>query len=300
MTTNIPNSDLFYTDNPVYITFNGILPNTKYIEYFPFTNNPNAQISPNRIYTNGRTSITIDVSSIAKIAMPNVPHNTNYTYLNPIIVQNNIVNIDFIIKEVSNTGIEVSRPTITLTFIKGGNATYNANQSAQINVPLTPIDIIPQWGGLPVDYYYINASKQMVKSNVIPDDKKEIRKIKGCDPLYIKFRNSKGGYSYWLFENWEKETQSKNYGIVEQRTSVYDLGNESELKITAISKVPKRFFPLIEDLVNSGEIYRLLSNNQWERIISDNNKVNQNLFNQNEKVKLKFNVPIRYKPAAIW
>lgn len=299
MTVTGLNSDLYYSDNPIYITFSGINIKTRYIEYFPF----GIDINPIRLYVAGQNSITTDISQLVKLCFPDVPHNTDYTTLTPFIVLNNWVKLTFIIKEVYKSGQEVPITSISKTFVKGGKRTYDSNQNTSVLTALSPSSIIPQWGGYPIDYYYFNANKQMTKANVLPSllkATKEIRKIKGCDPLYIKFKNLNGGYSYWLFENWESEQGNKNLGTIERVTSLVDLGNETDFSITAISKVPKRFYPIIADLIFSNEIYIYLGNNKWEQITSDNNKTTQNLFNENEKVKLKFKRHHRLNPTLLW
>ena len=296
MTVTGLNSNYYYSDNPIYLTFSGINIKTKYIEIFPM----GGDINPLRLYTNGRSEIIMDISPMVKLAFPDVAHNTDYTTLTPFTVPNNFVKITFVISEVYKSGQVVPADTLIRTFVKGGRRTYQPNQRTAAKVPLIPSFTIPQWGGYPIDWYSLNTSGVMEKSNTIPITIKEIRKIKGCDPLYIKFRNLQGGYSYWLFENWENETGNKNIGIVEQRYSLMDLGNTNDPSITAISKVPKRFFPIIEDLILSNEIYIYKGNNQWEQVTSDNNKTNQNLFNENEKVKLKFQRHHRLNPTLLW
>src|SRR5690606_5169121 len=296
MTVTGLNSDLYYSDNPNYITFSQINVKTKYIEYFP----QDGGVDPIQIYTAGRSEISVDIAEFVKLLFPDVTHNTDYTTLTPFAVANNWLKVSFIIKEVYKSGQEVYAPTLTKTFARGGNRTYTSNQRTAVKTALIPTDTIPQWGGYPIDYYYFDTSKQIFKSNVIPPTIKEIRKVKGCEPLYVKFRNSKAGYSYWLFESWEQEYQNKNLGTMEQRISLIDLGNENETTITAISKVPSRYFTIIRDLISSGEIYIYKGNTIWERVTSDNNKASQNLFNQNEKVKIKLQTHHRYNPSLLW
>jgi hypothetical protein len=293
-------ADLYLAHNPIFLTITDLSSDTRYIEYFPSSFETPISINPLRLYTYGQTSIRFDISPVVRVAFKDVPHNTNYSTLTPFVVQNNWIKIKFLIKEVLNNGTATFKTPFDKTFVSGGKRTYAANQTVSINKPLIPTEKIPQWGGYPIDYYYFNTSKQMVKSNVVPDELKEIRKIKGCEPSYIKFKNSLGGYSYWLFENTEYEDKSKNYGTINGIDYLKDLGNEVESGITLTSKVPKRFMPLMFDLAISQEIYLFKGNNQWERLSSDNNKVNQNNFNTNEKVKLKFERHHRYNPSLLW
>lgn len=126
--------------------------------------------------------------------------------------------------------------------------------------------------------------------------------------MYFKFKNSLGGYSYWLFENWNNEESNQNLGVLKGWDGLKDLGNEIDPAISVTSKIPKRFFPLIQDLIISEEIYIYTPGDGyskqgvsiWEKITSNNNKLSQNLFNENEKVKLKFDRHYRYNPSVLW
>lgn len=301
MTVTGLNSDLYFSNNPIIITFSGINANTKYIEIFPSTSGPqNSNIRPQRLYVYGQNSITLDISTTVKLFYKDLEHNTDYTSVTPFVVMNNWTKITFIIKEVLNDGSTISVPPLTKTFVRGGNRTYNANQSTSINQFLSPINIFPQWGGYPVDYGYFNSNKVLTKSNILPNSNREFRKVKRCDPLYVKFLNSKGWYSYWLFESWETDEKNRNLGTVKDTFTLKDLGNDTETGITAISKVPRRFMPLMFDLADSQEIYIFKGNNVWERVTSDNNSVKQNTFNTNEKVKIKLNTVRRYNPSLVW
>lgn len=307
MTITGLNSDLYFANNPIFIRFNDISADVKYIEYFTQL----SDIDPVRIYTHGRTTITVDIAPLIKLTFPRLPHNTDYSSIDPIPVNNNCSNVTLIFKVVTKSGLEIYLTQINKTFIRGGKRTYESNQNWSINRSLLPdnifpesnafipINMIPRWGGYPIDYYYFDENKVMMKSNILPTDRTENREIKGCNPVYVKFINSVGGYSYWLFENSERVEKIKNLGIVERQNDFLDLGNTLDEEINVTSKVPRKYMNWMFDLISSNEIYIYIRANKWEKVKSDSNNVNQNLFNTNEKVKIKFNKVHRYNPTLI-
>ena len=311
MTIKGLNGDLYFANNPIFITFDNIDTTTKYIEYFP----SGLGLAPIKLYTKGRTSITVNIAELIKLAFQEVNHNTDYTTLTPFAVANNWAKVTLIVKEVG--GISSAPPfTFSRTYVNGGNRTYDKNQNTSIGTPLAPMVLsegsggvsisildnykIPVWGGYPVDYYYFNSNKEMFKSNRIPSQLIEQRAIKGCEPVYLKFKNSKGGYSYWLFENSEPYTKGRNLGVVEREDNFLDLGNNVDAGIEVTSKVPRRYIGYMMDLTDSNEIYIYKGNNTWEKVINDNNEVKHNPYNSNEKIKLKFKKVHRYNPTLIW
>ena len=154
MTVTGLNSDLYFSNNPIFITFSGISPNAKYIEYYRASFEGGASINPSRIYVYGQSSIKVDISPMVKASFPDVPHNTNYTTLTPFVVGNNWIRISLIVKEVLKDGSFSYIPAIKRTFVNGGIRTYESNQTTFISKPLVPCPTIPQWGGYPIDYYY--------------------------------------------------------------------------------------------------------------------------------------------------
>src|SRR5690606_27278991 len=134
MTVTGLNSNYYYSDNPIYITFSGINTKTRYIEFFPM----GVEINPIRLYVSGQNELTTDISQLVKLALPDVPHNTDYTTLTPFTVPNNFVKITFVVSEVYKSGQVVPSTSLTKTFVKGGRRTYQPNQRTAAKVPLIP------------------------------------------------------------------------------------------------------------------------------------------------------------------
>ena len=308
-------SNFYLSDNPIYLTVSNIVADASYIEVFLTKYKSDGSVdsvsTPQKIY-NLSTSISLDIAPLVKSFMPEPSHNTNYTNLSQFAFNNNFIKAKITVNEVkyvlpqgrSDTrgyDATVSSQSFTKHFIRGGYRTYDSNKNLVVGQNLIVTDVIPAWGGYPVDYYTTNTTSGIVKNNSIPTNLKEERSVKGCNPLYVKFMNSLGGYSYWLFENYENEEGNDNLGSILRQSSILDLGSEYNSDLELISKVPERFMPLMKDLIVSKEIYLYNSEDQtWQRILSNNNKVKTNPFDVNTKVKLKFAIPTRYNPSLLW
>ena len=301
-------SNFYLVDNPIYLTISEISPSAMYVEIEITNLSTQANSKPQRIYSLSDT-VNIDIAPLIKSFMPEPKHNIDYGDLNDIPFYGNSINAKIEVKQfhmlmvqTNQLGRYVSeRIERTKFFIRGGKRTYDANQNVSARQKLTPTDVIPTWPGYPVDFYTASATNGITKSNVIPENIRESRTVKGCNPQYVKFMNSLGGYSYWLFENWEEEESNKNIGDIQRQKDILDLGNDYDETIDLISKVPARFLPLMKDLIISKEIYLYDSDLQnWTRISSDNNKITTNPYSVNTKVKLKFKPFTRYNPALIW
>lgn len=306
---------VYYTNNPIYVTITDIPLSTMKITFSVavFTESTSTYIKPIEVYTNGRTEVVIDIAKLVKLYLPKEPHNTNYTTLDPILINNDFRRVNLVFSSYDYDGMLVDSKSITKKFLRGGKKQYTSNVSVKSGY-LIPTDKIPFWASFPIDAYYLNQDSNLEKSNVIPDDAKERMDVKGCNGLYFKFKNSLGGYSYWMFENFNLESQTRNLGYIENRNDFTDLGNEYLGTISAISKVPRRYYPLISDLIVSPEIYIYinadmgsgiilqhdLGGSRWERVISNNNKIQENNLNAVERFSLKFDRVNNYNASLIW
>lgn len=303
-------SNYYLSDNPIFVELSDFETPTKVIEVRVKNLSTQINSSPLRYYLFDE-SITIDIAPLVK-AMMQEP-NLFAPYVQQSIgtvqrLQRNYVHLEFSFIEYTDPVHIVNLEKRTKTFIRGGKRTYQSNQKTNFGAILSPTEIIPIWPGFPKAYYYIgqvtNHPTQytgIVYNSIIPQERTKTLKVKTCDSQYVVFLNSLGGYSHWLFENWETEESSDNIGSILGTRSITDLGNEYEKSIVLISKVPKQFLPLMKDLIVSKEIYLYDPADQsYTRINSDNNKIKENPFDVNYKVKLKFTQYSRYNPALIW
>ena len=308
-------SNFYLSDNPIFINVSNIAAGVSYIEIVITRYNTDGSVdvvsTPQKLY-NLNNDISLDIAPLVKSFMPEPLHDKNYYNLTQYAFNNNFIKAKVTVNEIkfiSQRGRDnireyydlLSTQSFTNHFIRGGKRVYDSNQNLVAGQNLLVTDTIPIWVGYPVDYYTTNASSGIVKNNTIPTNLREERSVKGCNALYVKFMNSLGGYSYWLFENYENDESNDNLGSVSRQASILDLGNDFDSEIELISKIPARYIALMKDLIISKEIYLYNSDAQiWMRILSNNNKIKTNPFDVNTKVKLKFAVPTRYNPSLLW
>jgi len=166
-------------------------------------------------------------------------------------------------------------------------------------------DKIPYWEGFPVEEYYIGESYNIYfrPLGAIPAVRKEKMPNHLCNPVYIKFLNALGGYSYWLFEGQtiHYKTQNAGYYNADQRYTT-DYGNTLETTLELYSKVPQRYINSIRELIVSPEIYAYQPENRWKwtQIINNNNTFAYIEDKKINEVQLSFLQPINYNPQTLF
>lgn len=96
--------------------------------------------------------------------------------------------------------------------------------------------------------------------NFIPEPIRVIR-TKDCEHKIIKFRNSLGGYQYFIFSSWAIKNKSRPKGMIVNKTTglrqntFRNLGSEFEKTIELNDNTPFDLQNIVEDLVNSAEVY---------------------------------------------
>lgn len=248
-------------------------------------------------------SVTINISPMIKASFKEPIHDTNYTGTSISNVNSNQYRITINAFFFDNDEFETITTTFIRNFIRGGRREQSTTSfTLPIGYNLRTNDLIPVWAGYPTSKYSVNTD-YFIKREVTFTDYEQMR-IKTCDPMYIKFLNSLGGYSYWLFEGYTKDESNDNLGIIQGYNTLKDLGNDVDFNLQLYSKVPKRYITIIQDLISSPEIY-IFRNNQpvskaWERITSNNNKYEFKPTKDVYEVKLKFNRYYSYNPSLIW
>lgn len=297
--------DFFYSNNPIFVTIQELnlheYITVKIGDYEPIRITP---IRTNPITEPIATKISrIDISSYIKSLIPNLNQNNT--------VQN--INIDIISWENSWIGgvvpipMTVSSFSITKNFVLGGVRGNGTNVQAATATFLRPTAKTPYWVGYPVDESFITNSASgwyIQKTPLNPSGRSDVerRKIKGCNPTYVKFLNSLGGYSYWMFEGVTDQQKNTNSGIINNNVTI-DLGNQFDRELELYSKVPIDYMPIMQDLVFSPEIYiyRLGGSGViWDRYYSGSNTLEVNPAKSAQEVKIKLKPFNNYNPQRIW
>lgn len=260
-----------------------------------------------KVYPKQGNSLSVNISPMLKSLFKKPNHNINYSGIsqtNTFEKFNLRFESSFIVSGFPFSNILTIN---NKTFIRGGYRSNLQNRSSVIGRVLSPVETIPYWSGYPIAEYKI-VSGFNIEKNPFADSftSKELRYFKGCNPTYVKFLNSLGGYSYWLFEGLTNNTSTSNAGYSNNFGEVTDFGNTVNRSMQLYSKVPARFYPMILDLIESPEIY--VYNNSIDsekkdtfvRIINNNNSLSENDAKKSYEVKLNFEVVSNYNPEILW
>ena len=178
---------------------------------------------------------------------------------------------------------------ITKTFVLGGKNEYISNVPVGNTLSLT----LPKWENFPM-FDFDLVGTQIIGT---PVRQTNSRKDVLCDDAYILFRNRLGGFSGYLFEDFDIEEKAKNLGYYITDTNLIDSGSEIENEITLRTKLKREDNILIQSLIDSKEVYRYKTGNKLVRLVGGNSiKINPKLTVQD--FSIKFDIPTNY--AAQW
>lgn len=284
-----------------------IIPNT-------FAVDNNEVINSLRLYPINN-KIVFDISEAIKSFIPEPEHTK--PAVNGDIIKNSIkVTIKF--NQFTSLNDEFDPQPVKTgqeqkTFIRGGYEGFAENLSVTQNAILKDTQTIGKWLGYPLYIYQLNSNNQIVLNSFIDPSIVENRRELGCNPIYLRFLNNKGGYSYWLFEKWNYQKNTKSLGFIERRKNSLDLGESVDYIINVETRAEKRFNPLLKALTSSIEVHALnlfqsinqtidlqADLNLWDRVYSEKNKYKETNFEEVDEFKFSFNTSNNFKPTAIW
>lgn len=278
------NSNGYFINNEIWIEISTDLP----VVYFRLVlmNLSNAKISTQFIsYANSDNKVFVNIQSIVK-SLFEVPNGAT----------NNASKIQISIT--TNEGVNL---TFTKDFIRGGKRTNDTNQTISPNQTLRLSANLPVWSGFPISDYFLSSS-YLIQEQLLADVSNiDYRRIKGCNNIYIKFLNQKGGYSYWLFESYSEKEQNTNQGyLVNSKTNnLLDLGNQSKSDLQIYSKIPKEYRDYAKDIIVSPDIYAY-QNAGWKKIFSKNNSVEFDNIKKVYVTNLNIDLNYRFNPSLLW
>lgn len=305
MTITGLSSDLYYMENPILVNITALTTNTNYINIT--LTNQNDGLNPIisntlRLYPNvSNEIINLDLSEYIKGNFPRPQHPTSPINDDPI--NTNYVKFSINFTEVLTNGSSASITTLIKTFLRGGTFSQSNNITAQVGDVLKETDNILVWGSLPRRKYYIDASKRIYSTNIIPDAEVYRMKELGCDPFYVRFRNTKGGYSYWYFPTYEISRKIKSDGFVNKTpiSDSFSLGNNIEIKYNCESKIKEENYALARALMSSSEIHAYDKFGvEWALVEIQGGKFQENNFDSITELNATFGVPITKRETVLW
>jgi hypothetical protein len=202
--------------------------------------------------------------------------------------------------------------TFSKTFIRGGDRSNRQNVASAAGVVLKESTLIPRWEGYPVRKFYLGSGIQ--STAIIPAGETVQRRVLGCDPIYLMFLNSKGGYSYWLFENFVVDNGGKGGDIIKRRDFKFQLTKDTEHIITVSGRVEREYYRTMIALIESPEVYVYRGEEvlflapasfsaelqgTWVRIFNQKNKFPFNNYDDLEDVNFKFSTHLNHDPSLV-
>lgn len=252
---------------------------------------PSIRLFPNK------DSLVFDLSDYIKGLMP-YAYTPNNSYQNPIP---NYQRFNITIHENQKNTSEVF---LNKTFIRGFKRLYsNSAFTLSVNETLCPSDKIPYWNGYPFARFYIDGNSTIQVQEVVdPQYTKQMRPSTSCDPFYVRFLNSKGGYSFWLFNAWDLNTKSSSKGLVNKVLSRDSLGFSEENTVNVDTRVKREFFPLMQDLIVSPmvQVYNKFGTDNWVKIDLKNSSYTENNYEDLIEFSCSFDLNLGNKPEVIW
>ena len=273
------NGNGYLINNEIWVTIQTDLP----VVWFKIIlmNLSNAKISTQFIsYADVNNSVLINLQSITKSLFD---VNSNSTKL-----------------QISITTNEGTNLTFTKDFVRGGNRTNDINQTISPNQSLRLAQNLPVWSGYPVTDSFLSSGYVVQDIALAEITNIDYRRIKGCNNIYLKFLNQRGGYSYWLFESYsEKETNSNLGYLVNAQNNLLDLGNESKSDLQIYSKIPKEYRQYAKDLIVSSDVYAY-QNAGWKKIFMKSNSVEFDNIKKVYVTNLNIDLNYRFNPSLLW
>lgn len=326
-------SDRYLINNPIWVDITNIAAGVKYVsvslsnarQAVQVASIPPIPVSLRLYPLNGRLYFDLSEGIKSFFSLPDFSRETpNDTPIG--------TNYETIFVRIQSTdGVRVyDSYTVSKTFIRGGRDGSLSNRFLSLSTILKESTKIPRWGFYPVRKFYMTASRDTrttyhdIRSTTdIPYDEIDERRIIGCNPLYFKFLNTKGGYSNWLFEKWEYEKATDAGETIQNRNFNYSLGSETEHEIEVESRIERDYFETLRALVQSPEVYVYeleaklyrdvvsggqtfgtggvaLSRGGWYRVYPGKNKITFKSSEDVKDIKLKFEVPNLQRPTVKW
>lgn len=308
-------AEIYFVNNPVYIELRD--DNAKRIVVTAFNYSTLKEYELTLDLYNGVA--IFDASIIAKAMMP-LP-------LNSIAYQeqglnNNRVYIRFTFDSLDENDDVIDSQSYPLTFIRGGLVVGN-NIYITDGSELIESERVPVWNGYPTSMAEVEGN-QIIYRTILKPNEIEVMRTLTCNGMYLMWLNSKGGYSYWLFEIWEMELKSdksdvlRAYKAGDNYQAFQTTGNKSTYSINVQSTIKKDYFNHIKSLVNSPEVWVFNLENyvdyfsnfnpaippingmQWKRIHNNGNSFNWNSWEQTKEVSFNFDLVMSENREVLW
>lgn len=286
-----PDSGIFSQGSYITVTITKLITHTGDVE---------VTLPSIKLYPFGE-SLSFDLAPYIKGLMPYAytPVDNNYNDYLGLIPNYKRFNISFYENQ-NNT----SQTFLNKTFVRG----FKRENSPQaftlpINTTLSPVDKIPYWGSYPTARFYIDSNSYILVDTIAnPTYFKLMPITANCNPFYVRFLNSLGGYSFWLFNAWEWNIKTKDNGVINRLLDRDSLGFSEENSIKVDTRVKREFFPLMKDLISSPmvQVYDKFTPEQWTKLDLKSSSFTENNYEDLIEFNCSFDLNLGNKPQVVW
>jgi hypothetical protein len=276
------NGNGYLINNEIWFNITADLP-VAYFRLFVQNLNNNKTSSTFTAYTQ-TNSVRINLQSILKSLFdgPNGNNNNSATF------------------KITITASDTTVINFNKSFIRGGIRTASINQTIQNNQRLRISDTFPIWQGLPISESFLNTNYSISEIPLANITEVDYRRGKGCNNVYLKFLNQKGGYSFWLFESYaQKETTRNNGNLIGGDGNLIDLGNDSNSDLQVYSKIPKEYKQYALDFIVSPDVY-VWQDAIWKKVTTKNNSLEVDNIKKVYSVNFNLDLNYRFNPSLLW
>jgi len=305
-------SDRYLFNNPVWVDITDMGLTSKFLNVKVERTDNNRKILTRMfiVQQGPATVVSIDVSEYVKgmSDYPSLPDGL----LDGNEIATNYHEFNLLFEGFDQDGLLVSTGQVTKTFIRGGLENQKTNQSLPDNTLLKESVLVPMWAGQEFRAFRI-VNNKIVILFTLPSTDTELLPTVGCNSIYLRFVNMLGGYSYWLFENWEVRKTTEKTDVIDRRGRDISTGHETSYELTVGSRVDRRHFKIIRALIQSPEVYALgLSDRinaisgflpvlgDWEQIWNGGNSSSIDELQKLEDVSLRFEYILKNTPETVW
>ena len=216
-----------------------------------------------------------------------------------------IPNMGFFNIAISENQNNTSQIFLNKTFIRGFKRENSKEAfTIPVNTILSPVEKIPYWTSYPTGKFYINIGNYIICEPIIvnPNEFKLMPTPSNCDPFYIRFLNSLGGYSFWLFNAWEWNTSSKSKGVVNDLLERHSLGFTEDNTVNLDARVKREFFPLMKDLIVSPmiQVYNKFGADKWLKIDLKSSSFKENNYEDLIEFNCTVDLNLGNNPQVLW
>lgn len=308
-------AEVFYVNNPIFVDIVD-----DYAKKIIITARNNSTLKEFEIVLdlyNGRA--VFDMAIVGKAMLP-LP-----SYLSTFESQGlhlNRVNVTFFFESLDENDEVISQDQRTFTFIRGGVVAGN-NIYIRDGAVLTESERVPLWEGYPTMMAEIEGFEIIFRTILKPKEI-EIMRTRSCNGIYFAWLNSKGGYSFWLFETWEFDVKSEGAEMIDEFRHGYNYqafqstGSKAKYSLNVQSTIPERYFNHIRSLIASPDIWVYKIENfvdyygnlspmfpptnqtDWKRIQNPGNSFSWNSWEKTKDVSLNFDVVLTENREVLW